>query len=53
MLPWPQALGQPTALKNRARYGKHLARRTGALERRESELRRLKDGANATESTSQ
>ena len=53
MLPWPQALGQPTAQENRARYGEHLTRRAGALERRESELRQLKDGATATESTTQ
>ena len=52
MLPWPQhAAPAPTAAENRARYREHVARRAGAIEQREDELRRLKQCAAPDEGT--
>ena len=53
MRPWPSTVAMPSATDNRDRYRDHLARRSTALEQRDSELRRLKDSAAATEGTAE
>lgn len=54
MQPWPQELtSAPSAAENRARFRDHVARRTGAIEQREEELRRLKQRAAPDESSAQ
>ena len=49
MVPWPQTVPAPTALQNRVRYGHHVVRRAHAIEKREGELRQLKERAAADE----
>jgi electron transport complex protein RnfB len=52
MVAWPQATPAPRARQNRDRYHAHLARRATAIERREDELRELKQRPSPDESTS-